>query len=360
MRTVIVIALLLVVGGLAAFNFSDLSRGADRSDKVRDSVGAPDLPRSDGPAESALADADATAPVDGATAAPNEESTRAAGEAGLRSAESAAPPTADESAAPAEGPESASGTLPGGRASSERSERNGIAAQADGASGRAAARGNDDDRRRRSRWYRRPEPDLSGWTRPAGPPRIALQAGHWKAAEAPDEQAGLRTNGTRGGGKAEWEVNLAIARRTAELLEAQGFTVEVLPTTIPPNYWADVFVSIHADGNNSTSVSGYRAASPGRDRTGRAATLAELLTRSYGQATGLPHYPTITRRMRSYYAFNYRRYEHSLHPMTVGAILETGFLTNARDRRIIVDSPDRAARGIAEAVTQFLTPPPTP
>jgi hypothetical protein len=83
-----------------------------------------------------------------------------------------------------------------------------------------------------------------------------------------------------------------------------------------------------------------------------------MLTESYGQATGLPRYPTLTRRMTSYYAFNSRRYTHALHPMTVGVILETGFLTNARDRRIIVDAPDRAARGIARAVSEYLGPVP--
>ena len=198
------------------------------------------------------------------------------------------------------------------------------------------------------------------WVRPDGPLRVALQAGHWKAREAPAEQAGLRDNGTSGGGKAEWEVNLAIARRAGAMLEQAGYVVDILPTTIPPDYFADVFVAIHADGNPSTSVSGYRAAAPRRDRTGKAADFAALLTKSYGQATGLPLYPTVTRRMTSYYAFNSRRYEHSLHPMTVGVIIETGFLTSPRDRRIIVNAPDRAARGIADAVIEFLGPVPTP
>lgn len=204
------------------------------------------------------------------------------------------------------------------------------------------------------------EPDganvLETWVRPDGPVRVALQAGHWKAAEAPDEQAGLRTNGTRGGGKAEWQVNLEIATLTAEILTAQGFEVEILPTTVPPGYLADLFVSIHADGNNNTSVSGYRAAAPRRDQTGRAAEFVSLLERSYGESTGLRHYPTVTRRMTGYYAFNYRRYEHALHPMTVGVILETGFLTSPSDRRIIVDGQDRAARGIAAAISEFLAP----
>lgn len=192
------------------------------------------------------------------------------------------------------------------------------------------------------------------WVRPEGPVRIALQAGHWKAAEAPDEQAGLRANGTRGGGRAEWEVNLEIARRAAGILRDAGHEVEILPTTIPPGYWADLFVSIHADGNPSPAVSGFRAAAPRRDATGRAAEFAALLQEVYGEATGLPRYPTVTRRMLGYYAFNWRRYEHALHPMTVGVILETGFLTSPRDRRVIVDAPDRAARGIAEAVERFL------
>ncbi len=194
------------------------------------------------------------------------------------------------------------------------------------------------------------------WVRPDGPVRVALQAGHWKAAEAPDEQAGLRTNGTRGGGKAEWQVNLEIATLAADILTAEGFEVEILPTTVPPGYLADLFVAIHADGNNNTSISGYRAAAPRRDQTGRAAEFVGLLERSYGEATGLRHYPTVTRRMTGYYAFNYRRYEHALHPMTVGVILETGFLTSPSDRRIIVDSQDRAARGIAAAVSEFLRP----
>jgi hypothetical protein len=93
-----------------------------------------------------------------------------------------------------------------------------------------------------------------------------------------------------------------------------------------------------------------------RDQTGRAAQFVGLLERSYGEATGLRHYPSVTRRMTGYYAFNYRRYDHALHPMTVGVILETGFLTSPSDRRIIVDAQDRAARGIAAAVSEFLAP----
>ena len=57
--------------------------------------------------------------------------------------------------------------------------------------------------------------------------------------------------------------------------------------------------------------------------------------------------------MRNYYAFNFRRYEHALHPMTIGVILETGFITSSVDRPVILDDPARAARGIVEAVQRF-------
>jgi hypothetical protein len=197
-------------------------------------------------------------------------------------------------------------------------------------------------------------PDSVVWRRPPGPVRVALQAGHWMASEAPAEQARLRTNGTRGGGKEEWEVNLEIARRAAVLLEAAGYEVDLLPTTIPPGYRADLFIAIHADGHPSASTSGYRAAAPRRDATGRAAEFVDILERTYGEATGLRHYPTVTRRMTGYYAFNWRRYTHALHPMTTAVILETGFLTSPGDRRVIVEAPDLAARGIADAVRLHL------
>ncbi len=214
--------------------------------------------------------------------------------------------------------------------------------------------------RRRSRnIYPGPIPTPENWEPPEGPVRVALQAGHWRADEAPDELRGLRNNGTAARGKAEWEVNLEIARRAAAMLELMGYEVDILPAVVPPSYRAHLFISIHADGSNDPSASGYRVASPRRDATGRASQMADLLEGSYGEATGLRRLPRVTRRMENYYAFNFRRYEHALHPMTIGVILETGFLTSASDWDVIVNDPDRAARGIVAAVTAFpVTPPP--
>ena len=216
-------------------------------------------------------------------------------------------------------------------------------------------------RRRGRNIYPGPIPTPEDWAPPEGPVRIALQAGHWRANEAPAELSGLRDNGTASQGTAEWEVNLDIARRAAVLLEGMGYVVDVLPAVVPPSYRAHLFISIHADGSGDARASGFRVAAPRNDATGRASAVARLLEQSYADATGIKRLPTVTRRMQNYYAFNFRRYVHALHPMTVAVILETGFLTSAADRRVIVDDPDRAARGIAAAVTAFsVTPPPGP
>jgi N-acetylmuramoyl-L-alanine amidase len=195
----------------------------------------------------------------------------------------------------------------------------------------------------------------ANWTRPDGPLRVGIQVGHWFAQDAPDEQEGLRDNtGAAAAGVTEWETNLKIAQEVKKLLEAENIVVDLLPTTIPPKYWADVFISIHADGNADTSVKGYKIAAPRRDRSGNAQRLSDLIEQEYGKTTGMIIDPNITRNMRGYYAFNSRRYEHSIHPMTPGAIVETGFITNASDRRIIVNNPKKSAEGIANAILLFL------
>ncbi len=217
---------------------------------------------------------------------------------------------------------------------------------------------------RRSRWRRRPNrypdpPTPADWEAPEGPVRIALQAGHWRADEAPRELRGLRNNGTRWRETPEWEVNLEIVQRAGAMLEEMGYEVDILPAVVPPAYRAHLFIAIHADGSNDPNASGYRVGTPRRDATGRASQVAALLLESYGEETGIKRLPTVTRRMRNYYAFNFQRYEHALHPMTIAVILETGFLTSSRDRQVIMNDPDRAARGIVAAVTAFsVTPPP--
>lgn len=191
---------------------------------------------------------------------------------------------------------------------------------------------------------------------PEGPKRVGIQAGHWRNSEVPEELEGLKRNGggASGGGKREVDVVLQIAEKVKILLEKEGVLVDLLPATVPPDYLADAFVSIHADGNTNTSVSGFKIAGPQRDFSGKSETLARNLRDTYKKATGLSEDSNITRRMSAYYAFNWRRYEHALHPMTPAVIVETGFLTSPSDRKIIVNNQDKVAKGIVDGVLNFL------
>ncbi|MCH7892183.1 MAG: hypothetical protein IH921_11835, partial [Gemmatimonadetes bacterium] len=110
-------------------------------------------------------------------------------------------------------------------------------------------------RRRRRNRYPGPIPTPADWRPPEGPVRIALQAGHWRAYEAPRELRGLRNNGTSWGGMAEWEVNLEIVRRAGTMLEEMGYEVDILPAVVPPSYRAHLFISIHADGSKDPNAS---------------------------------------------------------------------------------------------------------
>jgi hypothetical protein len=194
------------------------------------------------------------------------------------------------------------------------------------------------------------------WQRPDGPIKIGLQAGHWKTEEMPDEQARIRESGqgTSSQGVAEWEVVLTIAKKTAELLVKQGYEVDILPATIPKNYWADAFVSIHADGNLNPMTSGFKIAASGRDRTGKADDLTDFIHDSYKEISNFGIDPNITRNMTRYYAFNSRRYTHAIHPMTPGVIVETGFLTNPHEASVLINHPEIPAKGIAEGIIDFI------
>ncbi len=176
--------------------------------------------------------------------------------------------------------------------------------------------------------------------------RVGLQVGHWQRWQAPYP---INTHaGSSGGGKTEDEVNLAIARQAAQILEGYGYAVDVLPAVIPKGYQADVVVAIHADGGPSDRR-GFFADRPARSTAAaRDDTLVELLTAEYAAATGIPNVFRGTRATRYYYGYK------AVATGTPMALIETGFLTNATDRRVIVNRPDLAATGIARGIQRFL------
>ncbi len=193
------------------------------------------------------------------------------------------------------------------------------------------------------------------WQRPDVPPKVGIQIGHLDNDKVPDELENLKkSGGAEAMGYKEVDINKSIAEKTAIILQNQGIEVDLLPTTVTPDYWADVFISIHADGSNSIYTSGFKFAPPWRDLTGNANTLVEVLEKTYQKETQMIKDPNITRNMRGYYAFSWWKYKHSIHPMTTAAIVETGFLTNWSDRQIIVNNPEVPAKALAEGIIEYL------
>jgi N-acetylmuramoyl-L-alanine amidase len=202
--------------------------------------------------------------------------------------------------------------------------------------------------------FSRPLDQRPVWN-PPGKKRVGLQAGHWRVEEAPGELRGLST-GTYGGGKAEWEVNLDVAERAATMLRDVGVEVDVLPVQLPPRYRAHALIALHADGDTSGALNGFKVARavfsavPETDER-----LVATLNDAYQAVTGMPRDDWhISRRMTGYYAFNSRRYCHAIAPGVPAAIVEMGFLTNAGDRLLLLGNPDLLARGVADGILRFL------
>ena len=224
----------------------------------------------------------------------------------------------------------------------------------------------------------------------SGVPRVGLQVGHWQAAELPNELRRLRgQTGAYAAGVTEVEVNLLVAEQVRALLAPLGITVDLLPATIPPGYLADAFVSLHADGVASSQVAGYKAArAEWRDRSWlldwrrENPTASSSSTVISGETSGgvlrsltairwtrpcsstcsigtarsqrLPRSPHVSYNMTGYYAFNSRRYRHTVSQDTPAIILEMGYLTNPFERRFLTQRPEVPARGVALGLLSFL------
>ncbi len=194
------------------------------------------------------------------------------------------------------------------------------------------------------------------WPTPPTDARVGLQIGHWQIEELPDEQERLRgQTGGSGGGVREVDMNLAVARKTAMLLEAVGVTVDLLPATVPEGYLADAFLTIHCDASTSPGANGYKLARYRESLIGtRDDALIAALSETYGAASGLRLDDNITRAMTGYYAYNARRYQTIISHKTPSAIIELGFLTNPADRAVLVGQQDLLAAAITLGLLRFL------
>jgi N-acetylmuramoyl-L-alanine amidase len=191
---------------------------------------------------------------------------------------------------------------------------------------------------------------------PSGPRRVGIQVGHWKTDEVPAELGSriVFQTGTSWGGVNEVDVNMDIAERIKGQLTARGYVVDILPTTIPPGYLADVFLALHADGDGTGENSGFKLAHGSR-RGPYEQKLVDALRDEYWKITQLAEdIEHVTRNMTGYYAFNWGRYQHAAAAHTPAAILEMGYLSNANDRDIMVNHSDEVATAIVNGIQRFL------
>ena len=189
---------------------------------------------------------------------------------------------------------------------------------------------------------------------PTGARRIGIQAGHWKTDEVPDELANLRIlGGAIWGGVTEQQYVLGIAQKVTLKLQEKGYIVDLLPTTLPAGYVADAFVAIHADGDETETARGFKIAHGDR-RTPYDEALQEILAEEYWKSTDLPVDLNVTPAMLEYYAWRWEKYQTALSPYTPAVVLETGFITSAADRAVLLLKPDKVVDGIVNGVDRFL------
>ncbi len=153
-------------------------------------------------------------------------------------------------------------------------------------------------------------------------------------------------------GLTENEVNFDHASRTAELLRAEGYTVDILGEKDPrlQGYKALVFLSIHADSCAYINdlATGFKVARSRHSALPEAEDrLVACVSGRYKKATGLRfHRNTVTANMLEYHGF------YKIDALTPSAIIETGFMN--LDRDVLTKRAPDVARGIADGILCFL------
>lgn len=175
------------------------------------------------------------------------------------------------------------------------------------------------------------------------PPPVAILAGH---------SGGIDTGAICPDGLREVDITTDVAHRARALLEARGYTVEILAEFDPKlthdrTYAPRLFLSIHAD-SCVYYANGYKVARADNsaipqedDRLTRCVSLA------YAAATQLPfHAGSITVDMTHYHGLE------EISPQTPGAIIELGFLGSDHD--LLKNHRDVLAVGVADGIDRFL------
>jgi N-acetylmuramoyl-L-alanine amidase len=173
-------------------------------------------------------------------------------------------------------------------------------------------------------------------------PRIGLVAGHW----------GNDPGAVCADGLTEEDLNLKIASLTKDILNREGYDVDLLKEFDPLliEYRALALVSIHNDSCQyiNDQATGFKvAAAVSSVFPEKAARLTACMSHRYKLITGLSfHYNTVTPDMTHYHAFG------EIHSDTTAAIIETGFMN--LDREILTQQTDRVAQGVASGILCFI------
>jgi len=196
----------------------------------------------------------------------------------------------------------------------------------------------------------KPNVDLKGQR------RVGIQVGHWQTNDVPKEYGTriVTQTGASFAGYTEVDLNMDVANLMKKMLTAHGIAVDIIPTTVPVGYLADVFIALHCDSDGVGELSGFKMARSQR-RGPFEDTLLNTIRDVYGKATGLEYDSQhISRAMTNYYSHNWSRYQHATSPFTPSVILEMGFISNDDDRDLLVERQETVARAITDGLLKFL------
>jgi N-acetylmuramoyl-L-alanine amidase len=183
--------------------------------------------------------------------------------------------------------------------------------------------------------------------------RIGLLAGH-----SGGDDPGAVCPAALGGIK-EVDINTGVASRVKEMLNKEGYEVDIYTEWDPRLYGlqALAFVAIHTDSCEyvNPEATGYKIAPSSVNQ--QSLRLESCLQDRYGRSTSMSLHPGVTTAMTDYHAFR------DISDQTPAAIIELGFLNLDHDK--LLNNQSEIALGITDGILCFLrnepitTPQPT-
>lgn len=187
--------------------------------------------------------------------------------------------------------------------------------------------------------------------------QIGIVSGHWGPypGTGRDDPGAVCPDGLT-----ESEINRSVAQLVVQQLSGRGYDVDLLDEWDPrlDGYQASALLSLHADSCfefDQPGATGFKVAPPASRTSARTddLRLQDCLVRKYGEITGMPLHPSLTRDMTEYHSFR------EISPVTPANIIELGFMFEDRD--LLENRPDLLAEGIVAGLLCFLeNAPPTP